>query len=138
MAEVFVVGPLLNFGFFLGTWLWKKYQQSDINREHNREVGHLVAAVQNLETFVSSKGEQLREFQLTLGIRSDSFGILTSDLTLIIVTLNREIDYAHRHARYTLDSRGLKAETKRARIEGIHNRLTQSLVLHLGVMIMEV
>jgi len=74
MAEVFVISPLLNLGFFLGTWLWKKYQQSDINREHNREVRHLVAAVERLETFVSSKGKQLRDFQHTFGIHSESLG----------------------------------------------------------------
>ena len=75
MAEVFVVGPLLNFGLFLGTWLFKKYQQNDVNREHNREVRQLVAAVERLETFVSSKGKQLGDFQHTFGIHSDSLGL---------------------------------------------------------------
>jgi hypothetical protein len=54
------------------------------------------------------------------------------------VALRQEIEMAHRSAEQTLDSRGLKAETKRARIEGIHNRLTQNLVVHLGVIMMEV
>ena len=54
------------------------------------------------------------------------------------MALREEIEMAHRNAAQTLDSRGLKAETKRARIEGIHNRLTQNLVVHLGVIMMEV
>ena len=45
---------------------------------------------------------------------------------------------AHRTAEQTLQSRGLKAETKRARIEGIHSRLTLNLVVRLGVIMMEV
>ena len=56
----------------------------------------------------------------------------------MLVALREEIEMAHRTAEQTLDSRGLKPETKRARIEGIHNRLTQNLVIHLGVIIMEV
>ena len=78
MAEVIVVGPLLNFGLFLGTWLMKKYQQNDANREHDREVRHLVAAVEKLETFVSSKGKQLGTFQHTFGINSDSLSPILS------------------------------------------------------------
>jgi len=49
-----------------------------------------------------------------------------------------EIEMAHRTAEQTLESRGLKPEIKRARIEGIHNRLTQNLMVHLGVIMMEV
>jgi hypothetical protein len=75
MAEVFVIGPLVNFGLFLGTWLLKKYQQNDVNREHNREVRQLVAAVEKLETFVSSKGKQLGCFQHTFGIHSEALGL---------------------------------------------------------------
>ena len=74
MAEVFVVGPLLNFGLFLGTWLWGKYQQRDVDREHNRELRQLIAAVEKLQNFVSSRGRQLQEFQHTFGMNSDSLG----------------------------------------------------------------
>jgi len=72
MAEAFVVGPLLNFGLFLGTWLWNKYHQSDVNREHDREVRQLLCSVEKLKTFVSSRGRQLQQFQHTFGITGDS------------------------------------------------------------------
>lgn len=49
-----------------------------------------------------------------------------------------EIEGAHRLVSQTLDCRGVNAATKRARIEGIHSRLTQSLVVHFGVIMMEV
>jgi len=52
--------------------------------------------------------------------------------------LKEEIEGAHRAARQTLECRGANAATKRARIEGIHHRLTQSLVVHFGVIMMEV
>jgi len=85
MAEVFVIGPLVNFGLFLGNWLLKRYQQNDVNREHNREVRQLVAAVEKLETFVSSKGKQLGDYQHTFGKHSESLGH-------IFLSLNWEIN----------------------------------------------
>jgi|HubBroStandDraft_4_1064222.scaffolds.fasta_scaffold2602192_1 hypothetical protein len=85
MAEVFVISPLINLGLFLGTWLWKKYQQSDIDREHNREARQLVAAVERLATFVSSKGKQLGDYQHTFGKHSESLGH-------IFLSLNWEIN----------------------------------------------
>jgi hypothetical protein len=86
MAEAFVIGPLLNFGLFLGTWLLKKYQQHDVNREHNREVRQLLAAVEKLETFVSSKGKQLGNFQHTFGMHSESLGLYPPLLERLMVS----------------------------------------------------
>jgi hypothetical protein len=50
----------------------------------------------------------------------------------------KEIKEAHEEAKTTLEDKKLKAEWKHYRIERIQNRLTQSLVVHLGVMMMEV
>jgi hypothetical protein len=41
-------------------------------------------------------------------------------------------------AQTTLENKKLDASTKRHRINGIHSRLTQSLVFSLGVIMMEV
>jgi hypothetical protein len=56
----------------------------------------------------------------------------------MVEALQAEIEMAHRTAEQTLESRTLNSETKRTRIEGIHLRLTQNLVVHLGVIMMEV
>jgi hypothetical protein len=51
--------------------------------------------------------------------------------------LGNEICQARLEAETTLDNKKLDAATKRHRIEGIHTRLTQSLVFTLGVIMME-
>jgi len=52
--------------------------------------------------------------------------------------LNDEIRHAYETAVETLDSRNLSAEHIRNRIEGIHQRLTQNLVMQFGLMNAEV
>jgi hypothetical protein len=60
------------------------------------------------------------------------------ELLLTLETLKRVIDWSYVDAQYTLDNTELNAETKKSRIEGIYDRLTQDLVFHLGIMMLEV
>jgi hypothetical protein len=124
MAEV-LVGPLVSLAVYLSSWIYQKWQTRTENKQHNYETAQLVRAVDNLAIFAQTRSITLQHHRGT---------VWASTLT----DLAGEIDRARREVYDTLEDGKLKGDVKRRRIERIQSCLTQSLVLHFGVAILEV
>ena len=74
MAEVLIAGPLLNMGLFLAKWVWRRYKQKNINKEHDREFTLLLTAVDQLSSFAREKGQAIQAFNQQFGVHSDALG----------------------------------------------------------------
>ena len=74
MAEVFIIGPLVNFGLFLTTWAFNKWKSNRLRRENVRETMQLLSAVKALGVFMQDKATTVAEFERTFGIRPSSLG----------------------------------------------------------------
>lgn len=139
MAEALIVGPLFNLALFLGKHIWKRYHGRKDNVEYDRESAELLKAVEGLAQFAQEKATEIQHANIQLGISPYSLGLnsvkKSSD---VIENLKWDIWTACEDAENTLNDKKLKALVKMQRIQGIHNRLTQSLLLHLGVGMLEV
>lgn len=74
MAEIFIAGPLLNLGIFLGKWVWRRYKQTKIDKEHKYEFLALLSAVESLAKFAKEKAKSIQHFQYQFGVHSNSLG----------------------------------------------------------------
>jgi hypothetical protein len=138
MAEALVVGPLLNLSFFLGKHLWKRYHGRKDDIEYDHESGELLKAVESLAQFAQEKASEIQLINIQLGISPYTLGLHSvTKVSDFIENLKWEIWAACEDAEKTLNNKKLKAFVKMQRIQGIHNRLTQLLLLHLGVGMME-
>ena len=129
MAEAFIVGPLLNLGFFLGKYLWKKYNGAKENKEYDHESRVLLNAVDSLAQFAHHKATEIQQINCQLGLSPNSLGLhsVTNFLNNVEI-LKWEIWSASEDAKNTLLQKKLKPLIKMQRIQGIHTRLTQLLV----------
>jgi|SRR5271154_4297489 len=138
MAEVFIAGPLFNMGLFLGKWVWKRYKAKAVHKEHDQETKLFVKAVEKLAEFAKDKASAIQQFNRQFGLHSDSLGFHSYEYWLTIDILSNDILNAHDEAQKLLNDGKPNAQAKRERIEAIHTRLTQGLILHLGVVMLEV
>jgi hypothetical protein len=136
MAEVFIIGPLVNLGIYLTQWAYRKYKAKQVDKEHTRETNDLLATVNSLAIFVQEKASVLTQLQQN-GIPLTSLGIV-AESWIDLGALVEDFGKAYEDCEKALEDKKLSAKLKKLRIEGIHNRLTQSLVLHLGVVMLEV
>lgn len=74
MAELFIAGPLLNLGVFLGKWLWKKYKSKNFDKQHSLESDQLYKAVSLLSKFANEKAAAIQNFNSQFGVPSTSLG----------------------------------------------------------------
>src|SRR6266496_1112707 len=122
MAEALVVGPLLNLGFVLGKYLWKRYTGGKDNKEYDDESKVLFRAVESLAWFVQQKATEIQQSNYGLGIPPHSLGLhLLRNFSDTVERLKWEIWSAHEDAEKTLSAKKLKPLVKMQRIQGIHN-----------------
>lgn len=138
MAEALLVGPLLNLGIYLAQWVLRKRNAKIQDKEHIHESIELTNSVELLAHFLQQRAHFIRQFQRDLEIQSGSLGNTFLTLSDLIESLSDEIHKAHVEAIIALDDKKLNASNKRLRIQGLHDRLTQCFVFHLGFLMMEV
>jgi len=127
MAELVLIGPLANIGIYLTKWLWKKWKEQSEKGEHTNECQLLLQSIDSLSVFIGERLSYLEQLRLDLGLPSDTLS-----------RLDRDVREAFEEVEMVLESKKLKWDVKRARIEGVHSRLTQRLVVDLGVLMVEV
>ena len=76
MAELLVIGPLVNVGIFLTTWAVNKWKSNRLRRDTRRETDDLASAVNTLGAFMQEKATVIADFERIFEIRPSSLGIV--------------------------------------------------------------
>lgn len=74
MAEALLIGPLANLGIYVATWAYKKYHQSNRNKEYDVESKRLVSAIDSLALFSQERSDMIRYLQSDMRVGSTTLG----------------------------------------------------------------
>jgi hypothetical protein len=127
MAETLVLGPLLSMGVYLAQWAYKRHKSCQRNKQYSKDTRALVDCVDFLAEYVESQAQVINHLHQECGIAAP-----------LLCTLEEVVVRAQREVTETLDDKKSGVKLKRQRIEGIHNRMTQTLLVHLGFVMLEV